>query len=131
MRRGGGDDAAERAGEPLLALTMALAISGALLHGSTSLWPPAIAPRLLSAGKPPAWHLHKRTLKMKWLETFAIVLVTPELNGLTIPVNLQGKWRVLKIHKFPRRLQESVPIRTRCERLSFVRRARAVLWQVC
>jgi hypothetical protein len=28
-------------------------------------------------------------LKMKWLETFAIVLVTPELNGLTIPVNLQ------------------------------------------
>ena len=70
-------------------------------------------------------------LKMKWLETFAIVLVTPELNGLTIPVNLQGKWRGLKIHKFPRRLQESVPIRTRCERLSFVRRARAVLWQVC
>ena len=36
-----------------------------------------------------------------------------------------------EIHKFPRRLQESVPIRTRCERLSFVRRARAVLWQVC
>ena len=58
---GGGDDAAERAGEPLLALKMALASAGALLHGSTSLWPPAIAPRLLSAGEPPAWRSHKRT----------------------------------------------------------------------
>ena len=87
---GGGDDAAERAGDPLLALTMTLAIEGALLHAPTSLWPPAIAPRLLSAGEQPAWRSHKRAhLKMKWLETFAIVLVTPELNGLTMPVNLQ------------------------------------------